>query len=300
MSLWDYECTVSRRARRQGSRGWTRRIIVQGVPSAEVYDLIPWEFSAWPQECGPGNVWEVLVDVDVDADFVVKTGGNLARVILYYRPRTPLELMIYYADRGYMLSGRSSLDACRMRVWGPDDNGNWITIEGQDPTDLTGKTSWKIEQGSNIAQVRYPIHSIEAVVSAGKFDSMVGGAMVRVGGYNDRAVHGFQGGVGAWLLVGVTTRPMNATTIGQALSRVRYDIAMNLNPMCEQGWASLCWSRKFVVQVREVPFYDQYGNQQGFREVSMQVPTDVKRWSRMIFPSNWPQVIEPLLMNRLW
>jgi len=285
--LWDYESVVSRRARRKHARGWTRRAIFESVPADIAESLVPPEGTPWPGESGKEAA--VLMDSDVEFDHTPRRGlENLARIILYYWPRTWEQWLEAHPNKGVLI-GRSNLISEPCKTW------NGKILEGRDPSDLTGRTKWKITSGSNTLFRGQGVYEVYAVIN--NRDTYFYPYVSKVGGYNSNLMMKFPlwpeaSREGQWLLTYISCEPRATAS---KLYTTRYQFALNMDTVL--GWADPCISTKFTVCAVQVPVIDEYGEPTGDMRVKSELVATTTTQSTVMLSAENFSVIDNMLNN---
>jgi hypothetical protein len=287
-SIWDYEAVVSRRGRRTGRIGWTRRAIFEGIPSAQVESLIPADYTPWPGTSG--QFAPVLIDSDVYPDWRPRPnrdGGYLSRVVLTYRPMTCWEWLEQHPNKGILLPS-SAMNVRRVRAVGTD------VIEGPDPADEQGLTKLTVTSGTNIQTTPRPVFEIAAIVDDQQtfFFQFLG----RVGMYNAAPMLSlpltpFSSDTGRFMLTGMSSAPRPGTT--KRLFDARYRFTANLDT--NLGFADPCVSTVWQTITREVDALDEDDNVVGTKYVVTAIPVATR--SRVLLSSTTFVEIETMLLN---
>jgi hypothetical protein len=277
MALEQYEVKRSRRKRLTRS-GWNGRRVFRGIPNAIVDALIPTYGTAWPEIVE--GLAPVLMDWDVEEDDL----PNQSRLVLLYKTPTWDEWLEIHAPKGVFL-GNSSVQSRRARIV------NGVVMEGQDPSDATGKKFYKITSGGTVIVDSRCIMRVHAVVD--NIDTWYHQFTDRVGTVNNAALTHFGptfSGAQKLMLYGMRWTPRQSY---RKLYTVEYDLLGN-----PEGWLTDVTASEFEIQVvdevaRSSPGAEPDGE---IRQVKLMVPTGVTRTETAIRSTSlYP--IDTLLTN---
>jgi hypothetical protein len=270
-TIWDYESSISRRARRPSGKGWTRVCVFENIPSTSAETLIPAEFTEFPGETG--KYASVLMDSDLTLEWKPAPAGQshkwLSRAVLYYRPRSFSEWLESNPNKGVLMM------QCTASGYKAHNTSDGDVIEGLDFTDADGKTRWTIKQGNNNVFRYRAMYEVYSVVSTDTLPSGYSGLDVyfsqfvtKVGRYNQNYMTCFNtwpepSRVGQWMLTSISCVPRAAS---RKLYTVRHGFAYNNETSA--GWGDPVISQKWQMQTRTI----DDGEGSGTKTVAVWVP----------------------------
>ena len=234
----------------------------------------PWSTQAAP----------VAVDVGYEKNAYRVGGGTVpsGRIVAVYRTLTVDEYMERVTNKGVVLV--KSLARGEQIVTDRDDN----IIQGIDPTDITGRTVWKIVEGSSLAAKPQTVFTVHACVRS---KSMYIDAFTSFLGYTNST---FMTQLGKW---GAGKRELLLVQIGAQPTRYKkshywVDYAFLWTGERGKTWDTITLARKFERKAVQIPQLDTDGVEVtgGEKVVHTLVPTEDTREARVYTSENFDRI----------